>query len=303
MIETQHLRKKIGRRVVLNGVTFSAVPGKITAMLGENGAGKSSTFRVLLGLDSAAGAALVQGRPYAEHYCPPAVVGGLLNAGSAHPRRTAAAHLGMMAQACSVSANRVATVLDECGLGEHKHRRVGEFSLGMKQRLGIAGAILADPPVLILDEPANGLDPAGMVWFRSLLQSKAASGGTVLISSHLLGEVSRVADDVVFLHAGQVRETGTVDAVLEKFAPSRSILRCSDPSRVADQLTRVGLTWAWADEVSLRVVTKDLRFLGRLAFECDSQVYELSAEQRDLEQAFLEGVEAMKRGREDERSQ
>ena len=214
MISIENLVKRHGEREVLHGVSLQARPGRVTGFAGPNGAGKSSTLRCLLGLDRAdGGRALIGGRPYRELREPLRVVGAMLDGSGAHPSRTARGHLAWVASGSGIGRRRVNEVLDAVGLGEAAGRRVGTFSLGMGQRLGLAAALLGDPEVLILDEPVNGLDPEGIRWIRTLLRRRADAGGTVLLSSHVLAELAEVADDVVVIAHGRVRAAGTLTEI------------------------------------------------------------------------------------------
>jgi ABC-2 type transport system ATP-binding protein len=209
-IEVRGLRKRYRGTVAVDGLTFTVRPGEVTGFVGPNGAGKSTTMRLILGLDSPdEGAALVNGRPYRSLRTPLTQLGALLDAGALHPGRRARDHLRLAAQVAGVAPGRVDEVLDEVGLTGAAHRRVRGYSLGMRQRLGLATALLGDPAVLVLDEPANGLDPAGMAWLRELLRRRAAAGGSVLISSHLLAEVAQTVDRVVIVHAGRLGFAGS----------------------------------------------------------------------------------------------
>src|SRR5437764_2574787 len=225
MITVTGLTKKYGGRTVVDDVSFSLEPGTVTGFLGPNGAGKTTTMRMLTGLvPPTAGTALVDGRPYAELPNPGAVMGTLLDAGAVHPGRTGRTHLRLLAAAIGVPATRVDEVLESVGLTEAAGRRVRGYSLGMRQRLGIAAALLADPPVLMFDEPANGLDPEGIRWMRSLLRAHAARGGTVLLSSHLLGEVEHTVDRLLVIGAGRIVADGPVASLLGSDAVSVAAL-------------------------------------------------------------------------------
>ena len=214
MISIENLVKRYGSREVLHGVSLEARPGRVTGFVGPNGAGKSSTLRCLLGLDRAdGGRALIGGRPYRELREPLRTVGAMLDGSGAHPSRTARGHLAWVASGAGIGRRRVTEVLDVVGLAEAAGRRVRTFSLGMSQRLGLAAALLGDPEVLILDEPVNGLDPEGIRWIRTLLRRRADTGGTVLLSSHVLAELAEVADDVVVIADGRVRAAGTLDEI------------------------------------------------------------------------------------------
>lgn len=214
MIAIDRVCKSKSRTRILHDVSFEARPGRVTGFLGPNGAGKTSTLRVLLGLDRAAsGTALVNGRPYAGWPRPLTAVGALLDGSGAHRARPARAHLRWLATSNGLPRARVDEVLDVVGLTADARKRAGRFSLGMSRRLGLAAALLGDPPVLVLDEPVNGLDPAGIRWMRDFLRRSAAEGRTVLLSSHLMGELAEIADDVVVIDRGRVVASGTLDEV------------------------------------------------------------------------------------------
>ncbi|WP_341716194.1 ATP-binding cassette domain-containing protein [Micromonospora sp. FIMYZ51] len=214
MLSVERLAKRRGSRQILTDVTFRAVPGRVTGLLGPNGAGKSSTLRILLGLDRAdAGTALVNGRPYRSLRDPLRTVGSMLEGSGAHRSRTARNHLTWVARSNGIPRRRVADLLEQVGLGAAGRTRVGRFSLGMGQRLGLATALLGEPEALVLDEPVNGLDPEGIRWLRELLRGHADAGGTVLLSSHLMGEVAEIADDLVVIARGRVVAAGPIDQV------------------------------------------------------------------------------------------
>ena len=211
MITINSLTKTHGSRRVLNAVSFEAHPGRVTAFLGANGAGKSSTLRILLGIDHAtSGTALIGDVPYRKLRYPLRHVGSVLDGSGAHRSRTARNHLRWVAASNGIPRSRVDEVLEEVGLAESARMKVGTFSLGMGQRLGIATALLGKPEILILDEPVNGLDPEGIRWLRELLRSHAEQGGTVLLSSHVMAEVAEIADDVVVIANGQTRASGSL---------------------------------------------------------------------------------------------
>lgn len=215
MLVIDNIVKRHGRRTVLDRISFEARPGRITAFLGENGAGKSSTLRILLGLDHAdEGRALIDGTPYRRLRTPMRTVGAMLDGSGAHRSRTARGHLGWVATSNGIPRRRVGEVLETVGLGDAAGTRVGRFSLGMGQRLGLATALLGDPAALVLDEPVNGLDPGGIRWIRGLLRERADAGCTVLLSSHLMGEVEGLADDLVVIAHGRVVAQGTVPEVV-----------------------------------------------------------------------------------------
>ena len=213
-IEAVALTKRFGPSTAVDELSFTAPGGKVTGFLGPNGAGKTTTLRMALGLVNAtSGRVLIGGREYPSLARPRRVVGALLEATGFHPGRTARAHLRVLARTGGVPAERVAEVLDQVELTGDADRRVREYSLGMRQRLGLASALLGDPEVLVLDEPVNGLDPAGVAWLRRLLKAQATQGRTVLVSSHLLSEVAQTADHVVIVSAGRLRFEGPIDAL------------------------------------------------------------------------------------------
>jgi ABC-2 type transport system ATP-binding protein len=214
MLSIDGLGKRHGSRAVLSDVTFQALPGRVTGFLGPNGAGKSSTLRILLGLDRAsAGTALIGGRPYRSLRDPLRTVGSVLEGAGAHRSRTARNHLAWLARSNGIPKRRVGEVLDQVGLADAGRTRVGRFSLGMGQRLGLAAALLGEPEALVLDEPVNGLDPAGIRWLRGLLRAHADDGGTVLLSSHLMGEVAEIADDLVVITGGRIVAAGPLTGI------------------------------------------------------------------------------------------
>ncbi|WP_112239905.1 ABC transporter ATP-binding protein [Kribbella monticola] len=205
MIEVHELSKRYRANQAVDGLSFTVQPGQVTAFIGPNGAGKSTTFRILLGLDRPnSGHALIDNKPYCELERPVLRVGALLDANAAHPGRSARNHLLCIAQAAEIDSKRVTAVLELTGLGEAGNRRVGGYSLGMRQRLGIAAALLGDPAVLLLDEPVNGLDPEGVRWIRRLLRQLADEGRTVFVSSHLMSELQLVADHLIVIGRGRL---------------------------------------------------------------------------------------------------
>ena len=211
-IEVEGLRKRFGQTLALDSVSFTAAPGIVTGLVGPNGAGKSTTMRVILALDSAdQGTALVNGRPYASLRYPMREVGSLLDAGALQPSRSGRNHLRWIAHSQRLPTTRVDEVTEMVGLGEAARRKAGGYSLGMRQRLGIAAAMLGDPSALIMDEPFNGMDPEGIVWMRGFLRGLAAEGRAVLVSSHLLSELPDVADRVVVIGRGRVLADGAID--------------------------------------------------------------------------------------------
>ncbi|WP_031003568.1 ATP-binding cassette domain-containing protein [Streptomyces sp. NRRL F-5727] len=240
-IEVEGLRKRFGATRALDGMSFEVRPGRVTGFVGPNGAGKSTTMRVVLGLDTPdAGRALVGGRPYRSLPEPLCRLGSLLDAGALQPSRTARDHLLWLAHTQGLPADRVARVLARVGLADAARRRAGGFSLGMRQRLGIAAALLGDPPALMLDEPFNGLDPEGIRWIRALLSSLAAEGRAVLVSSHLMSELEGVADHLVVVGRGRVVADTGVAELLAGVAAGRVTLRTSAPAEAARALAGSG---------------------------------------------------------------
>jgi ABC-2 type transport system ATP-binding protein len=286
-----HLTKHFGSVHAVEDLSFEVTPGVVTGFLGPNGAGKTTTLRCLLGLVSpTSGEALVGGRRYADLESPLQTVGATLEAASFHPGRSARGHLAVLAQASGIPAARVAEVLRMVGIEEYADRRVGGFSLGMRQRLGLAQALLGDPGVLVLDEPANGLDPAGIAWLRQFLRGLAAEGRTVLLSSHVLSEVQQTVDDVVVLARGRLVTRGRL-ADLEA-ARSAILVRTPDPERLAEALraARPDAAFAAADGVpgALRVTGWSTEEVGELAFRARIELHELSNQPADLERLFLD---------------
>lgn len=214
MLRIMNLVKRRGAKEILSDVSFEARPGRVTGFLGPNGAGKTSTLRILLGLDRAtSGTALVNGVPFSQLRDPLLKVGAVLDGSGAHRSRTARAHLRWIAVAAGIRRSRVDEVLDLVGLSDDAGTRVRRYSLGMGRRLGLAAALLGDPEALVLDEPVNGLDPEGIRWIRTLLREQAVAGRTVLLSSHLMGELAETVDDVVVIHNGRIVADGTLDQV------------------------------------------------------------------------------------------
>jgi ABC-2 type transport system ATP-binding protein len=285
MITVSGLTKKYGDRTVVDDVSFTLEPGTVTGFLGPNGAGKTTTMRMMTGLVApTAGAAVVDGRLYAELPNPGAVVGTLLDASAVHPGRTGRTHLRLLAQTIGVSARRADEVLGLVGLSDAAHRRVGGYSLGMRQRLGIAGALLAQPPVLIFDEPANGLDPEGIRWMRDLLRAHAAQGGTVLLSSHLLGEVEHTVDRLLVIGNGRI----VADApVAELLGADGTAVRAADPATFARALEDAGFHVQHGADGVLLVPGTDPSQVGAVAAAGGHVLVELRQQQRALEDLFF----------------
>ncbi|GGM31380.1 ABC transporter ATP-binding protein [Dactylosporangium sucinum] len=257
-IEVRDLTKRYGALTAVDGLSFSVQAGKVTGFVGPNGAGKSTTLRMMLGLDRPdAGDARIGGRHYRTFHEPARTVGALLDAEAVHPGRRAVDHLLWMARYNGIPRSRVTAVLEQVGLAAVARKRVGGFSLGMRQRLGIAGALLGDPPVLILDEPVNGLDPEGIQWIRGFLRSLAAEGRTVLVSSHLMGELQDTADHLVVIGRGRLLADTGVAQLLEQVSGGRTEVRT--PARLAavDALANAGATVAVTGPDTLTVTGLD----------------------------------------------
>ena len=284
-IDVVGLSKTFGTVQALDDLTFSVRPGVVTGFLGPNGAGKTTTLRCLLGLVSpSAGTATIDGRLYRDLEDPVRTVGAALESSSFHPGRSARAHLQVMALAAGIPVTRCDALLAQVGLSEFAGRRVGGFSLGMRQRLALAQALLGDPPVLLLDEPANGLDPAGIAWLRGFLRSLAAEGRTVLVSSHVLSEVQQTVDDVVVISRGRLVRQGTL-ADLDT-GPAAVLVRSPEPARLREALAAYAVLDDGADG-RLRVLGGTPEQVGHLAHLHGIELHELAAEATDLERAFL----------------
>jgi ABC-2 type transport system ATP-binding protein len=242
-VEVDGLRKRFGRRAALDGVTFGVRPGEVTGFVGPNGAGKSTTMRVLLGLDRAdEGTALIGGLPYARLRRPLRSVGALLDAAAVQPGRTGRDHLLWLARSQGLGTRRVRDVVESVGLGEAAGRRAGGYSLGMRQRLGIAAAMLGDPGVVVMDEPFNGMDPEGIVWLKGFLGRLAGEGRAVLISSHLMGELQDTARHVVVVGRGKVVADTTVEELIASASEGHVTLRTTAPDAAAAVLRDAGAT-------------------------------------------------------------
>ena len=288
-IEVQGATKRYGRTLAVDGLSFAVRPGRVTGFVGPNGAGKSTTMRLILGLDAAdAGEIRVGGRRYAELRSPLREIGALLDAGATHPGRRARDHLRWLAAGNRLPRRRVDEVLELVGLTSVAHRRAGGFSLGMAQRLGIAAALLGDPPTLILDEPVNGLDPQGIGWFRELTRSLAAEGRAVLVSSHLMSEIEGIADDLVVIGRGRLLAETSVAELLAGRADGRVRLRSPQPARVMTVLARAGGTVTSTGTDTLLVTGLDAARIADATAEAGLRLLELSPERATLEEAFLE---------------
>jgi ABC-2 type transport system ATP-binding protein len=288
-IETRELTKRFGQTVAVDGLSFSVPTGCVTGFVGPNGAGKSTTMRLLLGLDRPDdGQALVNGRRYTALRNPLREVGALLDATAMHPGRRASHHLLWLARSNGLPRRRVAEMLELVGLSGVARRRVRGFSLGMRQRLGIAAALLGDPPVLMLDEPVNGLDPDGIAWIRGLLRSMAAEGRAVLVSSHLMSELEGTADRLVVIGRGRlIAETG-VSELLASAAGGRVKLRTPQRADVMGVLAAAGATVTTAGDDEVSVTGLDAARIAELTAERGLLLHELSPQRATLEEAFMQ---------------
>ena len=285
MITVTGLTKRYAETTVVDDVSFTLEPGTVTGFLGPNGAGKTTTMRMITGLvPPTAGGATIGGRRWVDLPNPAAVAGTLLDAGAVHPGRTGRTHLAILAATIGVPTRRVDELLEMVGLGDAGRRRSGGYSLGMRQRLGIAAALLADPPVLILDEPANGLDPEGIRWMRELLRGHADRGGTVLLSSHLLGEVGHTVDRLVVIGGGKVVADGPIGTLL---AADGVLVRGTDPAALAGALRSAGLR-VTADGPELSVAGATVEQVGRIAAAGGHVLTDLRAADRGLEDLFFQ---------------
>jgi ABC-2 type transport system ATP-binding protein len=289
MIAAEGLTKKYGSVTAVDDLSFDVLPGRVTGFLGPNGAGKTTTLRMVLGLDApTAGRVTIGGRPYAAHRRPLFEVGALIDAQAFHGGRSASRHLLALAHSNGIPRRRVHEVLEQVGLGDVAGRRAGGFSLGMRQRLGIAAALLGDPPVLILDEPVNGLDPEGIVWIRTLLKSLAAEGRTVFVSSHLMSEMARTADHLVVIGRGRLlADTSVEDFVGRTF---RNEVRVVTPqaTELAGLLTDHGVHVRAVEGERLVATGTDVSTVGRPAADHRIVLLELAAQSASLEEAFME---------------
>ena len=286
-LEARGLTKRFGSTTAVDDLSFAIEPGRITGFLGPNGAGKTTTLRMLLGLvHPTAGEALVKGRPYRRLADPVRSVGAVLEASSYHPTRSGRNHLSVLATAAGVPPRRVDEVLAEVELGAVARRRVGTYSLGMRQRLSVAAALLGGPKVLVLDEPANGLDPEGIRWLRDFLRSFASGGGTVFISSHVLAEIAQLADEAVIIHRARLVAHEPLSALTARTAGG-TIVRSPEADRLRERLGAAGIEAAAAGDGELRAAAPPER-VGELAAAEGIVLHELRGESASLEEVFLE---------------
>jgi ABC-2 type transport system ATP-binding protein len=288
-IEVSGLRKRFGPTVALDGMTFTVAPGQVTGFVGPNGAGKSTTMRVILGLDAPdQGTALIGGQRYESLRHPLSHVGSLLDAAALQPSRTGRNHLLWLAHSQGLTAERVDEVIGQAGLDKAARRNAGGYSLGMRQRLGIAAAMLGDPPVLMFDEPFNGMDPEGIVWMRGFLRSLAGEGRAVLVSSHLMAELQDSADHLVVVGRGKVIADTSVAELIAAASGSRVSLRTTAWSDATAALTRAGGTVAAADRDTLTVSGLTAERIVAVLSGSGVPFSEVSAHRATLEEAYME---------------
>lgn len=286
MIEAKNLTKKYRKKVAVDDISFAVETGRVTGFLGPNGAGKSTAMRLMLGLDNGGGLTTFAGKPLHGHAEPSKVVGILLEAKAFHPTRSARNHLRVLAAAGNTPDKRVDEVLDIVGLKDVAKKKPGKFSLGMSQRLGIAAAILSKPKYLLLDEPANGLDPEGIHWLREFLKGYADEGNAVFVSSHLLSEMSLMADDLVVIGKGKLIASGTVDEFINGASGTGVFVRAENLSKLEKELKSKFSVVKSGNGLDIRGAKTD--DIGRAAFAAGIPLLELANKTASLEEAFLE---------------
>jgi ABC-2 type transport system ATP-binding protein len=288
-IEVTGLHKRFGTTIALDGMTFTVMPGRVTGFVGPNGAGKSTTIRVILGLDAPdSGRALVGGQPYQHLRHPLRHVGALVDAAALQPSRSARNHLLWIARSQALAASRVDKVIELVGLGSAARRKAGGYSLGMRQRLAIAAAMLGDPQVVIMDEPFNGMDPDGMIWMRRLLRSLATEGRTVLVSSHLMSEVQDVADHVVVVGRGKVLADADVDELIAGASGDQVLLRTPAPVEAANVTQRTGAGVTVIDANTISVSGLGAQRVVEILGEVRVPFSEVTTQRATLEDVYLQ---------------
>ncbi|GAA1022636.1 multidrug ABC transporter ATP-binding protein [Acrocarpospora pleiomorpha] len=289
MIEAHELTKRYGDKTVVDRLSFSVKPGEVTGFLGPNGAGKSTTMRMIVGLDApTGGSATVNGKPYLKHPAPLHEIGSLLDAKAVHPGRSAFAHLLALAHTHGIARRRVEEVLEIAGLTAVAGKRVGTFSLGMGQRLGIAAALLGDPAVVMLDEPVNGLDPEGVLWVRTLLRSLADEGRTVMLSSHLMSEMALIADHLVIIGRGRLLADTTLDGFIQRAGGGGVRVVTGEAARLRALLAGPDVTISSTSGEELLVSGRSAREIGTIAASHGVALYELTPQSASLEEAFMD---------------
>ena len=288
MIEVRGLTKRYGEKTAVDGLTFTVKPGVVTGFLGPNGAGKSTTMRMVLGLDRPTeGSATVNGRAYADLAAPLHEVGALLEARAVHTSRSARNHLRALAATHGIPRRRVDEVIDLVGLSDVARKRAGGFSLGMGQRLGIASALLGDPPTLILDEPVNGLDPEGIKWVRELLKGLAAEGRTIFVSSHLMSEMEDTAEHVIVVGRGRLIADTSVEELTRQASVNTVLVRTPDAAQLRAALAAPDVTVSSTEDGVLHVTGLAAAHIGDVARDLGVALHELTPQQVSLEEAFM----------------
>ena len=289
MIEARGLTKNYGDKIAVNDLTFTVEPGRVTGFLGPNGAGKSTTMRMIMGLAApTSGTVTVNGKDYRDLPAPLHEVGSLLEAKAVHTGRSAFDHLLALAQTHGIGKARVSEVIDLVGIGDVARKRVGGFSLGMGQRLGIAAALLGDPGVLVLDEPVNGLDPEGIKWIRELLRHLAGQGRTIFVSSHLMSEMALTADHLIVVGRGRLVADESVEAFISRAAQRSVLVRTPSRDQLHAALTDAGGAVSVTADGALDVADLDAARIGDVALAHGIAVHELTPQRASLEEAFME---------------
>ena len=292
MIEVEHLTKRFGATTAVDDLSFTVCPGTVTGFLGPNGAGKSTAMRAIAGLvRPTSGTTRVNGRPIAEHAAPLTEIGTLLGT-AAHPGRTARNHLRALAATHGLGRARVDEVLRLTGMEAVANRRVGTYSMGMAQRLGLAAALLGDPHTIMLDEPINGLDPDGIVWVRHFLRGLAAEGRTVFLSSHLMSEMAQTADHLVVIGRGRLIADAPIAELLDGVGETRVVVRTPDTDRLAPALAGRGVTVTSVAAGELEVTGIDAAEIAAIARDHDVLLHELTTRTASLEEAYLSLTDA-----------
>ncbi|NAZ16753.1 ATP-binding cassette domain-containing protein [Glutamicibacter soli] len=289
MITLESLGKTYGPKHAVDNLDAGIQPGKVTGFLGPNGAGKSTTMRLILGLDRPTrGRALVNGVPYRDLEHPLRTVGAHINTTAGHPGRTPVSHLRALAYSNGIEATRVGVVLEQTGLSSVAHQRIRGFSLGMRQRLGIASALLGDPKILILDEPMNGLDAEGISWIRGLMRERARAGGTVFVSSHLMSEVQQVADELILIGRGELITQAPMAQLLEDYSRPRILVKSPQAEALAELARGHGYSVSSGTGGRLEVSGATLAQFGSLAFHAGIELHELSSAGTSLESIYTQ---------------
>jgi ABC-2 type transport system ATP-binding protein len=288
-IEVNGLHKRFGPTLALDGMTFTVLPGRVTGFVGPNGAGKSTTIRVILGLDAPdQGHARVGGQPYRQLRHPLSHVGALVDAAALQPSRTARNHLLWLARSQGMGASRVDAVIELVGLGSAARRKAGGYSLGMRQRLGIAAAMLGDPPVIIMDEPFNGMDPEGIIWMREFLRRLAAEGRAILVSSHLMSELEDIADQVVVVGRGRVLADAGIEELIARASSDDVLLRTPTPAEAATALEGAGAAATVIDPNTLRLSGLEAHRVVEVLSRAQIPFSEVTPQRARLEDVYLQ---------------